>query len=76
MLKYSISGGLLILFIDILKELPLTLIMNHETLATRAFSLFAKEERYATGAIPALILILTGILGILSIRLFFKKLKN
>ena len=76
MLKYSISAGLLILFIDILKELPLTLIMNHETLATRTYSLFAMEERYATGAIPALILILTGVSGIALLQFFFRNLKH
>lgn len=79
MLKYAVSGGLLVLFIDILKELPLTLIMNpsnHETLATRTYSLFAVEERYAAGSIPATILISTGMVGILVIRLLFKRLKN
>ena len=76
MLKYSISAGVLILFIDILKELPLTLIMNHETLATRTYSLFAMEERYATGSIPALILILTGVSGIAILQFFFRNLKH
>lgn len=75
-LKHAISGGVLILFIDILKELPLTLIMNHETLATRTYSLFAKEERYDVGAIPALILILVGVAGITLIRLYYRNLKN
>jgi iron(III) transport system permease protein len=76
LLKYAISGGLLVLFIDILKEHPLTLIMNKETLATRTFSLFAMEERYTSGAIPALILVFSGVMGILIIRICFKNLKN
>ncbi|PQJ30034.1 hypothetical protein BSZ32_17135 [Rubritalea profundi] len=71
LLKLSLSAGAIMLFIDILKELPLTLILNpsnHETLATKTYSLFAVEERYTTGAIPALILILAGIMGLCAVR--------
>ena len=76
LLKYAISGGLLIVFVDLLKELPLTLIMNQETLATKTYSLFKVEERYIAGSIPALILILVGVSGMLTLRLMFRKLKN
>ena len=79
MLKHAILAGALMLFIDIFKELPLTLILNpsnHETLATRSYSLFAVEERYAAGAIPALLLIVTGIAGLLVIQGMFSKAKR
>ena len=79
MLKHAVLAGMLMLFIDIFKELPLTLILNpsnHETLATRSYSLFAVEERYATGSIPALILIVTGIIGLLVIQGMFSKAKR
>ena len=47
LLKPSILAGFLILFIDVLKELPLTLIMqpfNTETLAMQTYKLFASQE--------------------------------
>ena len=63
LLKPSLLAAFLILFIDVLKELPLTLIMqpfNTETLATQTYALFASQEEFAIGSIPALILITTG----------------
>jgi iron(III) transport system permease protein len=79
LLKFSICAGLIMLFIDILKELPLTLILNpsnHETLATKTYSLFAVEERYTTGSIPAIILVFSAILGLLMLRIISKKLSK
>ena len=76
LLKFSIGSASVMLFIDILKELPLTLILNpsdHETLATKTYSLFAVEERYTTGAIPALMLVIVGILGLCMIRFLSRK---
>jgi iron(III) transport system permease protein len=76
LLKFAISASLIMLFIDIFKELPLTLILNpsnHETLATQTYSLFAVEERYTTGAIPALILVLSAIVGLILLRMISKK---
>jgi len=72
LLKPSLIAGFFILFIDVLKELPLTLIMqpfNTETLAMQTYSLFASQEEFALGSIPALILIFTGVIGMLVIRL-------
>ncbi len=56
------AAGMLV-FVDILKELPLTMILrpaNFETLATKAFSL-AKEGRLHESAVPSLSIVLTGI---------------
>ncbi len=60
------SGGILV-FVDILKELPLTLILrpfNFHTLATKAYEL-ASDERVAESATPSLIIILIGIVPII-----------
>lgn len=65
--KSSVLSAVILVFIDILKELPLTLILrpfNFNTLATRAFEL-ASNEMVAEASTPALIIILTGLIPIL-----------
>lgn len=57
-----LSAGLLV-FVDVMKELPATLIMrpfNFDTLAVRTFSL-AGDERLAEAAAPALAIVLVGL---------------
>ncbi len=64
LLKASLLGGGLLIFVDVLKELPLTLILrpfNFDTLAIRAFE-YASDERVAQSAPAALIVILTGMI--------------
>lgn len=72
-----VKGGLLtaatLVFVDVMKELPATLIMrpfNFNTLAVRAFEL-ASDERLADSASAALAIVLTGIIPviILSIKI-------
>ncbi len=56
-----LSAGMLV-FLDVLKELPLTLILrpfNFDTLATRAFEL-ASDEEVAASANAALIIAALG----------------
>jgi len=56
-----VAAGLLV-FVDVLKELPLTLILrpfDFDTLATRAFQL-AMDEEVARSALPALLIIVAG----------------
>jgi len=63
---YLISG-FLILYIDIAKELPATLILrpfNFDTLAIRVYELATNEMLYKTG-FPSLILILTTAIAVL-----------
>ena len=75
LLRPSIFAGLLILFVDVMKELPMTLILspfNTETLAINAYSLFAVQEDYARGSLPALILVLAGIGGMVMVRLLLR----
>ena len=67
LLKGALVSGALLVFIDVLKELPLTLILrpfNFDTLAIRAFE-FASDERVAEAAPAALIIILTGMIPVL-----------
>ncbi len=66
-----ISGSLLtaglIVFVDILKELPATLVLrpfNFNTLAVRAFEL-ASDERLADSAIPAITIVVAGLVPVI-----------
>lgn len=59
LLKGAILSGTVLIFIDIIKELPLTLLLrpfNFETLSTRTYQ-FASDERIHEAAIPALIIV-------------------
>ncbi len=61
-----LSAGLLV-FVDVLKELPLTLILrpfDFDTLATRPFQL-AMDEQVAESALPALLIVLVGTLPVI-----------
>jgi iron(III) transport system permease protein len=62
LLRGTLLGGGLLIFVDVLKELPLTLILrpfNFDTLAIRAFE-YASDERVAQSAPAALIIIITA----------------
>lgn len=61
-----VAGGLLV-FVDVMKELPMTLLLrpfNFETLATYVYQ-FAKDELLEEAALPALIIISTGIIPVI-----------
>ena len=62
LIRPSILTGFLIVFVDIFKELPVTLLLrpfNFETLATFVYQ-FAKEEMLEQCALAALLIILIG----------------
>lgn len=66
LLRGALFSGAILVFIDVLKELPLTLILrpfNFDTLAIRAFE-FASDERIAEAAPAAVIIILTGMIPV------------
>ena len=66
-LRGSLFTGMLLVFVDVLKELPATLILrpfNFNTLAVRAYEL-ANEERLAEAALPALAIVLAGIIPVI-----------
>ncbi len=53
-------------FVDVLKELPATLLLrpfNFDTLAVKAYN-FAADERLAEAAFPALAIVLAGIVPV------------
>ena len=66
-LRGSLLTAVLLVFVDVLKELPATLILrpfNFNTLAVRTFEL-ANEERLADAAFPALAIVLAGIIPVI-----------
>lgn len=70
LIKNSIAGAVLLAFVDILKELPLTLILrpfNFHTLATKAFDM-ATNEMIAESANASLIVVLTGVIPIIMLN--------
>ena len=67
MLRNSLLTALLLVFVDVLKELPTTLILrpfNFNTLAVRTYEL-ASDERLADAATPALAIVLIGLLPVI-----------
>lgn len=67
LIKKSIASAVLLTFVDLLKELPLTLILrpyNFNTLATQAFDL-ATNEMVEYAANSSLIIVLTGIIPVI-----------
>ena len=66
-LKTSVFTAMLIVFVDVMKELPATLIMrpfNFDTLAVQAHRL-ASDERLNGAAIPSLIIVLVGLVPVI-----------
>ncbi len=66
-LKTSVFTALLIVFVDVMKELPATLIMrpfNYDTLAVQAHRL-ASDERLAGAAVPSLVIVLIGLIPVI-----------
>ena len=66
-LRGSLLTAVLLVFVDVLKELPATLILrpfNFNTLAVRTYEL-ANEERLADAASPALAIVLAGIIPVI-----------
>ncbi|MCK5041820.1 MAG: iron ABC transporter permease, partial [Sphingomonadales bacterium] len=67
LLKVSLLTAFLMVFVDVMKELPATLIMrpfNFDTLAVVAHN-FASDERLAEAAVPALTIVVVGMLPVL-----------
>jgi iron(III) transport system permease protein len=65
----SLLTALLIVFVDVMKELPATLIMrpfNFDTLAVQAYRL-ASDERLDGAAVPSLVIVAMGLLPVILI---------
>jgi iron(III) transport system permease protein len=63
LLARSAAAAFLLVFVDVMKELPATLIMrpfNFDTLATQTYQ-FARDERLSEAALPSLAIVLVGL---------------
>jgi iron(III) transport system permease protein len=68
MLQGSVTMAALLVFVDVVKELPATLVMrpfNFDTLAVRAYTL-AMDERLGEAALPALAIIAVALPAVLA----------
>ena len=66
LLRRSVLTALLLVFVDVMKELPATLVLrpfNSDTLAVVAYQL-ARDERLGEAALPCLVLVLVGLLPV------------
>ncbi len=67
LMRGSVLTAMLLVFVEVLKELPATMILrpfNFDTLATEAFQ-FATTERLDAAAAPALIIVAVGLIPVL-----------
>ncbi len=67
LMRSGLISAAILVFVDVMKELPVTLIMrplNYDTLAVRVFNL-ASDERLSEAALPALAIIVVGLLPVL-----------
>ncbi len=78
LLHGTLWAAFTLVFVDILKELPLTIILrpaDFETMATTAFSL-AKEGRIHECAVPSLVLLLAGGIGLAIINRLLRPIRQ
>jgi iron(III) transport system permease protein len=69
------SAALLLVWVDVMKELPATLVLrpfNTDTLAVMAYQL-ARDERLGEAALPSLALVLVGLVPVLLLSRTQKK---
>lgn len=67
LMRGSVLTAILVCFVDILKELPATIMLrpfNFDTLAVKAYAL-AGEERLIDAAAPSLLIVLVGLLPVI-----------
>ncbi|MFP4154943.1 MAG: ABC transporter permease [Halothiobacillaceae bacterium] len=67
MIRGSLLTAALLVFVEVLKELPATLVLrpfNFNTLAVRTFEL-ANDEMFVEAAIPALTIVLIGLIPVI-----------
>ena len=67
LLRRAALAALLLVFVDVMKELPATLVLrpfNSDTLAVMAYQL-ARDERLGEAALPSLAIVLVGLLPVM-----------
>ncbi len=75
LIKTGVYSAIVLVFVDVMKELPLTLILKPyqiQTLAVQAYE-YASDEQIMESSLPALLLILTGILPIILLNKLINK---
>ena len=63
----SVLTAALLVFVDVMKELPATLVIrpfNFDTLATQAYT-FASDERLGQAAVASLVIVAVGMLPVM-----------
>ena len=67
LLRRSVLAALLLVFVDVMKELPATLVLrpfDSDTLAVVAYQL-ARDERLSEAALPSLAIVIVGLLPVM-----------
>ncbi|OSY89130.1 ABC transporter permease [Tenacibaculum holothuriorum] len=75
LLKSAILSAFILVFVDVMKELPLTLILKPyhiNTLAVKAYE-YASDELIAEAALPSLFIIFTGVIPVLFLNRLIAK---
>jgi iron(III) transport system permease protein len=75
LLKRSVAAAALLVFVYVMKELPVTLVLrpfNTDTLAVVAYQL-ARDERLGEAALPSLALVLVGLLPVILLSRSLKR---
>jgi iron(III) transport system permease protein len=79
LLASSLAGAALLLFVDVMKELPVTFALrpfNFDTLAIEAYNL-AKDERLSEAALPSLVIVAIGLMPLLLVtRRYFRTVRS
>ena len=75
LLQSSFLAGMMLVFVDVMKELPMTLLLrpfNFDTLATYTYQ-FAKDEMLEVAALPALMIVLAGLLPVIFMSMMLRR---
>jgi len=78
LLRSGVATAAALVFVEVMKELPATLILrpfDFNTLAVRAFEM-ADEERIADAALPALAIVMAGLLPLIVLSRRFRQPQN
>ena len=75
LLSGGMASGLLLVFVDVMKELPATIVLrpfNFDTLATQVY-LLAADERLAEAATPSLMIVAVGLIPVVLLSRTLKR---
>ncbi|XXM70914.1 ABC transporter permease [Lysinibacillus sphaericus] len=78
LIKGALSSGFILTFVEIIKELPLALLLrpfNFDTLATKTYQ-YAKDEMIHEAAIPSLMIILLSVVSVAVFQMIDRKVKK